>query len=771
MKKLFIILCLILTVATVKIFAVPANPYPFEYVLPDGTTITITLRGDENINWAMSEDGYTLLRNENGFYEYAKLAENNALVPSGIIAKNIDQRSVEETIFLEGISKDLRYSPEQAHYMLQIRDMRINMQKFLGQKDASSNMISTGEILFPIVLVEFQDKPFTLSKSQFEALLNQPNYIEGNATGSIFDYFYAASYGQLNFQVDVFGPYTLSSPIGAYDPFCAGGDPRNMTIEAAIAAYNDGCNFELYDMNNDGFVDGIHIIFAGYGQESGACTCQSIWSHAWATTPEPEDAPIIGGKHIWRYSCSPELRELFGTDITYIGVIAHELSHVFGLPDMYDTDSNGSGGVSVDLGEWCLMAAGSWNDRGRTPPFHSAWCRYELGWIEAIIPATGQYTIPNPELSGLFYRINTPTDNEYFLLENRQKIGWEAFVHSSGMLIYHVDLNNPGWDENCINCNPLRRGLYIKQAGCGAASNCNGNRDRDTYPYDSNNSFADFTIPNSQSWSGEYTGNFVYNITHNTDDRTITFDFIDNDYECVPINSFPFNENFENFETNTPLCWTQENVTGKHYWEIKSEAAHTGSYGANLYFPSYTSQKTKLIMPEINLTEVINPTLKFFHKQEAWSVDQDILRIFYKTEATGTWNLLIEYKNNVPNWSERTITLPDISANYYIAFEGETRYGYGIQIDDISIESLDVSISDKQLEDIVLFPNPFKDEFFINEISTIKRITILNISGQIVITPDIKEYSISMRDFPAGVYFVIVETKRDKTIAYKMIKK
>jgi len=523
MKKFFTLI-LLLTIVAQQIYAVPAYPYPVKYQLPDESTLTITLKGDENVHWATSEDGYTLLLNKDGFYEYATLDENNNLILSGIQAKDMSNRNSDDFTFLSGIERDLRYSDEQINYLLQLYEFRNTMSKFMEERGDLPSSRITGVVRFPLILVGFQGKPFTLQKSQFEALMNQPNYTTGGITGSVYDYFYASSYGQFDFQVDVFGPYTMSNAISYYDDGC-GGDPRKMAREAATAASNDNCDFSLYDYNNDGVVDGMHIIFAGYDQAGGAPACQSIWSHSWSIDGT---ALMLNGKRVLKYSCSPEFRNTYGTNITYMGVIAHELSHVLGLPDTYDTDYGNSGGQSVDLDAWDLMAGGSWNDNGRTPPFHSAYCRNYLGWTTLqVLSSPATITIPNPQTQGMTYRINTTTNNEFFLLENRQKVGWDAYIPNSGMLIYHVDKNYSGWNSNCINCNPSHRGYYVKQAGCSNVnSNCS-NRNTDPYPYGSNNSFTDTSIPNSKSWAGANTEKPITEITHNTANRTITFKFMD----------------------------------------------------------------------------------------------------------------------------------------------------------------------------------------------------------------------------------------------------
>jgi M6 family metalloprotease-like protein len=527
MKHSFCLLFAVLLFAIRQANAVPACPYPVEYKQPDGSTITIVLKGDERIHWATSADGYALLLNSAGFYEYAKKAVSGDLTLSGVRSHNPDKRTPEENVFLKKSMKDLRYSREQVNVLKQVWEAKETTikNKVNSLKNKKANT-ATGTVRAPLILVQFQGKSFNRSKQDFELLMNQPNYTattDGAITGSVYDYFYDNSYGQLELQVDVFGPYTLAHNIAYYD-FSSGGEPAIMAREAAWAATADGCNFADYDSDGDDFVDALHLVFAGYGQEAGAPAGDAIWSHASITYTEDQNYLVINNKIVFNYSCSPELRNTSGTNISYIGVIAHELSHVFGLPDFYDTDYS-EHGQSIDTGQWDIMAQGSWNDNGRTPANHNAWSKIYLGWVPAVeLTAATAVTLPNPVVQGAAYQINTTTPNEYFLLENRQKQGWDAYIPSSGMLIYHVD-ENMNWSDNCLNCRPSHRGLYVKQAGGGANSN-NSNRTSDPYPSSGNTAFTDTSTPNSKSWAGNNTSKPITQISHNTADRTVSFQFM-----------------------------------------------------------------------------------------------------------------------------------------------------------------------------------------------------------------------------------------------------
>jgi hypothetical protein len=150
----------------------------------------------------------------------------------------------------------------------------------------------------------------------------------------------------------------------------------------------------------------------------------------------------------------------------------------------------------------------------------------------------------------------------------------------------------------------------------------------------------------------------------------------------------------QGFESTTiPTGWTQDYVSESTDWTFATggysshpAAAHGGSYNARLYYTSTSGATTKLVTPVIDFgANAVNPTLTFWHAQALWSPDQDNLKVYYRTSASGTWNLLQTYTENLISWTQHTITLPDVNSTYYIAFEGIAKYGFGVCIDDVSI--------------------------------------------------------------------------------------
>ena len=161
------------------------------------------------------------------------------------------------------------------------------------------------------------------------------------------------------------------------------------------------------------------------------------------------------------------------------------------------------------------------------------------------------------------------------------------------------------------------------------------------------------------------------------------------------VSSFPWNEGFENGGV-IPVCWTQEQVnsSGINWTFITGNggsahpaAAHGGTYNACLRDETGADNKTKLITPALNLTTVCNPQLTFWHTQELWDPDQDVLTVFYKTSAGGAWIQLATYTSNYAAWTLETLSLPNKTGDYYIAFEGNAKYGWGVCVDDVQVGS------------------------------------------------------------------------------------
>lgn len=162
--------------------------------------------------------------------------------------------------------------------------------------------------------------------------------------------------------------------------------------------------------------------------------------------------------------------------------------------------------------------------------------------------------------------------------------------------------------------------------------------------------------------------------------------------DCAPINSFPYFEGFEH-GGNMPDCWSEEYVNNTQDWEFQSgdheeviSAAYRGSYNAFFYSPS-RGTTTKLISPVFDFSDVEHPYVSFWHAQAKWGNDQDTLTVYYRVSETAEWQPLVQYTSSFTTWTFDSLLLPNPSSSYQIAFEGSASYGYGITLDNITVDT------------------------------------------------------------------------------------
>lgn len=491
MKQLsLLILALLVCVAA---HAIPASPFPFTVTQPDGSQITVKINGDEFYNFYTTLDGYTIIRNENGAYEYATKYAGK-LVSSGIIAHNDTQRSNAENAFLATVSKRIIDEPD-SHNANNAR--RARAQEMKAKKFDYSNFKGL------ILLVEFNDCSFTRSdvKDFYQRMINEENYTGytnedgssnyyGRFPGSVRDYFYDNSYGEFAPTFDVIGPIKINYSV---DYANQTSNIRNLLTSALTAADND-VDYSQYDLDKDGAVDMFYVIFAGVGSNTDEAP-KHVWPHASTLIGYSRD-----GVRLSRYACSCELLSESAMILDGIGTMCHEFSHVLGLPDLYDTNY-ATNGQAVTPSEFEIMDGGGYNNYGRTPAGYSAYDKYSIGFINpTVISEPGEFSLQPLNASKDAFIIKTPVNKEYFILENRQQTRWDEYIPGHGMLVARVDSTNASaWASNDVNINPNHLYYEILRAGNSTVS---GGAKSDPFPGSSNNSFiTNATSPSLKTWT------------------------------------------------------------------------------------------------------------------------------------------------------------------------------------------------------------------------------------------------------------------------------
>lgn len=354
-----------------------------------------------------------------------------------------------------------------------------------------------GNVKVIVVLVDFSDKALGKPKKYYEDLFFSEGVLP---TGSVKEYYKEVTNGLVNITGQVVGTYRMPKSLAAYAHGESGTgeaipNARTMAADAAKKA-NPLVNFSQYDNDHDGYVDAFVVIHAGRGAEETGSE-NDIWSHKWVLP----DVYNADGTNVYAYLTVPEDCKL--------GVCAHELGHLlFGFPDLYDDDYTSEG-----IGDWCLMAGGSWNNTGLTPAHPCAWCKTQQNWVNTVTISSNKKSVSIADVkdSKTVYRLwkDGGSGNEYFLAENRTKKKYDKFLPGSGLIIYHID------DAINSNSNEMHYKVAVLQADGKKHLEGGNNRgdESDVWPGTGNKkTFSGSTKPSSKSYGNLKTDVAIRNI-------------------------------------------------------------------------------------------------------------------------------------------------------------------------------------------------------------------------------------------------------------------
>lgn len=467
MKRLFTLWVVLFVVLSAM--AVPAKPGVWRTIsLTDGTQVKVQLVGDEFMHYYQSEDGTRYL------YDAASATYQ---VYSDSQFSNFRRKTV-------------------------ARRAKANNRRAVRRKADVTNIFQ-GTKKGLIILAQFTDSKFQSGhdRALYNKIANAENYTDNGFRGSVKDYFKAQSAGQFELDFDVVGICPLKNPCSYYggNDAYTGNDLRagEMVAEACQWAATQGVDFSKYDWDGDGEVDQVFVLYAGKGEANGGAV-STVWPHEYALSYSDYGKSLsFNGVIVDTYACSAELNDRDQLD--GIGTFCHEFSHCMGFSDLYDTGYSGWFG----MGYYDLMCSGSYNGDSKCPAGYSAYEKHECGWltyqdvtnIEEDLNVTGLKAIS--EGGGAYVLKNKAHEDEYYIIENRQNTGWDAYLPSEGVMITHVDYDAYIWwnnmpntkgnyydEHNNVYYNDHQR-LTIFRAG---KSTSDYGVTSDFYPYNTNNS-------------------------------------------------------------------------------------------------------------------------------------------------------------------------------------------------------------------------------------------------------------------------------------------
>lgn len=522
MKKWFLMALLSFSF-TASAWAVPAKSGQWRILtLSDGRQVRAELVGDEFMHFWQSESGDCYIHGANGF----RMASKGVLLQEAQAAR-------------------AQRNQQRWQRLARTRGLDAPHTSYVGKKKGL------------IILVQFNDLSFSVADplATFNKVINGENYTEGDFIGSVHDYFKNQSRGVFELDFDVLGPVTMKNGYAYYgqDGEKRGSDkhPGEMVADA-LKAVSDKVNFADYDWDGDYIVDQVFVVFAGKGQADGGAD-DTIWPHEWSLEYAYGSKPVFGNYIVNTYACGPELNG--SGKLNGIGTICHEFSHCLGLPDTYDTAYNGNYG----MGTWDLMCSGSHSGNGFLPPNYTAFEQAYIGWRTPIeLTSDTEVTGMKPVIDGgeIYQLTNPDYPDEFFMLENRQKTGWDGAVGSSGILVTHIDFNPDVWRYNVVNTvgggYASGRFTYVtdhQHLTIVPADGSAGDNLADTYPYNlkdsiTNTSSPAFSLYHAKADGSTLLGRAITNIRQDSD-GTISFKFRAVDTNTKPsLSGVVFKETF-----------------------------------------------------------------------------------------------------------------------------------------------------------------------------------------------------------------------------------
>jgi len=502
--------------------AVPAAPVEHQLSQPDGQSFLARQWGDEwNRGWE-TQEGFAILRDDTTReWVYARRGPSGDLMASW--------EAVGRQAPAKGIQRHLRpdrqlMEARRAERMGSLDAAAAGPESpaSLAASTLSSTALGASANVLTL-LVNFSDRTPSYTSGDFDSLLF------GSGTYSVKDFYQEASYGQFTVTpgpAGVTGWYQAAFGHDYYGTNVSGDDawPGDLVYEAVKAADDAGFDFRPYDQNGDCYVDVANIVHQGNGEEaSGSAT--DIWSHSWDLNSAQYYGASNHGAYTTRSLCANGTAyikvnkyvlqpETYKGGISTMGVFAHEYGHALGLPDLYDYGYDSQG-----VGDWSLMASGSWNGVSRAgdrPAQLEAWSKYRLGWVSPtrITSATpvAVTLYPATLYPDVYQFLNGSAltgTGEYFLIENRQKSGFDAALPGAGLLVWHLDEAVANNNSQCVPSGSSCASQHYKVALVQADNLWELEKDLDygdagdPFPGTSNRTtLNDATSPNSRLYSG-----------------------------------------------------------------------------------------------------------------------------------------------------------------------------------------------------------------------------------------------------------------------------
>ena len=489
--------------------ASPFTGKTFTFTQPDGTTLQVRGWGDQHYAVFETLDGYTLVKNPTtGFFEIAQLSEDGTNLESAPgLPGNVDGarspvvpglRINRDAARARGLEGALQFGGRRCDRRREERKSLGRAARALGGPAfAPPQRDTVGDFVGLCLLIEFPDEPGTISREEVERFCNQEGYSGFGNNGSVFDYFFENSLGRCRYTNIVADYYLAQHPKSFYtDPnIPIGVRARQLIVEALSHLQANNFDFTALTADNDGFVYAMNVYYTGEVVNNWR---EGLWPHAWHLATPIELAP---GRSAFDYQFTDMSHQLT------LGTFCHENGHMLcDYPDLYDYGSESSG-----VGAYCLMCAGG-NINEKNPTHISAYLKRLSGWagnVKAIQHNEEVELASNTNDFALYAKDN----EEYFIIENRQKNGRDISLTDEGLTVWHVDENGSNNNEQMTPSHHYELSLEQADAEFRLERSRGHYGDSSDLYGRANTRFADSTVPSSRWWDGTSSNLDIFDIT------------------------------------------------------------------------------------------------------------------------------------------------------------------------------------------------------------------------------------------------------------------
>jgi M6 family metalloprotease-like protein len=451
----------------------------------NGPDVRLVVIGDEHYAHYETIDGYTVVYDpDKGLYCYAATV-NGRFVSTGVPMSTPPPPELRRHITESEIVRQEKFTLR--HAMRQPPPPAFSVAetfRTLGPNNGllTGRRVSTGTVRGLTIIVEFQDLTTTITKQDVEEMLNAPNYTKNGNFSSARDYFLLVSNGRLDYTNVVVGPVRLSKKQQFYVT-------NSLVPEAMQLAVATGIDLRQFDSRNAGIIDAVNFLYAGQSRYE-----DELWPHN--SFLEMQFGSIKTNFYLLTGLGS-------GPNDLTIGTFCHENGHLLcRFPDMYDYGNRDGDGVSsAGIGSYCLMGAGNHLNNGRTPAPVCAYLRDLAGWCDTVVDLT-QPGVKQARHADYRTVMKYPTDkfNEYFIVENRTKIGLDEHLPSSGLAVYHCDTGGSNEFQEGSSTRHYQCALLQADGRMDLERNNNRGDGGDLYGAISGTALSHATTPASRQW-------------------------------------------------------------------------------------------------------------------------------------------------------------------------------------------------------------------------------------------------------------------------------